>query len=95
MSTQRQAALKGEITPQMIEVARAEGLSAEEVRSGLAQGIIAVPYNPLHKNCQATGIGRGLKQKTRSSENWTRFITADGGVASLSLMIILSLIKRN
>lgn len=67
MTTQRQAALKGEITPQMIEVARAEGLAAEEIRSGLAQGVIAIPYNPLHKSCQATGIGRGLKTKVNAN----------------------------
>ncbi|MDD5593899.1 MAG: phosphomethylpyrimidine synthase ThiC [Candidatus Margulisbacteria bacterium] len=67
MTTQRQSALKGEITPQMEEVARDEGRGTEDIRVGVAQGVIAIPFNPLHKNCKATGIGRGLKTKVNAN----------------------------
>ena len=67
MLTQRQSALKGIITPQMDQVAREEGLSAEEIRVGIAQGVIALPFNPLHKNCRPTGIGKGLRTKVNAN----------------------------
>ncbi len=74
MPTQRQSALKGEITPQMEEVARDEGRGTEEIRVGLAQGVIAIPFNPLHlacrqagKNCKAIGIGKGLRTKVNAN----------------------------
>jgi len=67
MDTQRQAALKGNITPQMEQVARVEGFSPEEIRAGIAQGVIAIPFNPLHTNCKATGIGRGLRTKVNAN----------------------------
>jgi len=67
MLTQRQAALKGIITPQMSQVAGDEGLSPEEIRTGIAQGVIALPYNPLHKNGKPTGIGRGLRTKVNAN----------------------------
>lgn len=65
--TQRQEALKGNVTSEMRAVASAEGRSAEEIRAGIAQGIISIPFNPLHKNCQPTGIGTGLKTKVNAN----------------------------
>jgi phosphomethylpyrimidine synthase len=67
MPTQRQAALKGIITPQMSLVARDEGLSPEEIRAGIAQGIIALPFNPLHISCKPTGVGKGLRTKVNAN----------------------------
>ena len=65
--TQREEALKGNITEAMAQVAKAEGLSQEEIRVGLAQGVISIPYNPLHKNCKPVGIGKGLKVKVNAN----------------------------
>lgn len=65
--TQREEALKGNITQAMEIVAKAENLSVEEIRVGLAQGIISIPYNPLHKNCQPMGVGQGLKTKVNAN----------------------------
>jgi phosphomethylpyrimidine synthase len=65
--TQRQEALKGNITPQMAAVARDEGLAPEEIRAGVAQGVIAIPYNPLHNNCIAVGVGKGLRTKVNAN----------------------------
>jgi len=67
MSTQRQEALKGNITPQMERVARDEGRSWEEIRVGVAQGVIAIPFNPLHRNCRPMGIGKGLRTKVNAN----------------------------
>ena len=74
MTTQRQEALKGNVTPQMHEVARDEGRGTEEIRAGLAQGVIAIPFNPLHlacrqagKSCKAIGIGQGLRTKVNAN----------------------------
>jgi len=67
MATQRQEALKGNITPRMEEVAKDEGRSPEEIRVGIAQGVIAIPYNPLHKNLKGVGIGRGLRTKVNAN----------------------------
>jgi phosphomethylpyrimidine synthase len=65
--TQREEALKGNITEAMARVAREEGRSPEEIRVGIAQGVIAIPLNPLHKNCKAIGIGRGLRTKVNAN----------------------------
>lgn len=67
MTTQRQAALAGEITAQMNAVAKDEGLAPEEIRAGLAQGVIAIPFNPRHQGVKAVGIGKGLKTKVNAN----------------------------
>ena len=65
--TQREEALKGNITDAMLRVARSEGSSEEEIRVGIAKGVIAIPFNPLHKNCQPVGVGKGLKTKVNAN----------------------------
>lgn len=67
MLTQRQEATYGNITPQMEAVASYEGLSPNEIMSGIAKGKIAIPYNPAHKNCKPIGIGKGLKTKVNAN----------------------------
>jgi phosphomethylpyrimidine synthase len=51
----------------MKRVAGDEGRGAEEIRAGIVRGTIAIPYNPLHKNCRATGIGKGLRTKVNAN----------------------------
>src|SRR3989339_887312 len=67
MTTQRQAALKGIITPQMKAVARDEGRQETEIRDGLAKGTIAIPFNPRHRGLKAIGIGKGLRTKVNAN----------------------------
>ncbi len=67
MATQRELALKGNISPQMKKVAVDEHLSAEAVRRSVAAGTLAIPYNPRHKNNQTIGIGKGLKIKVNAN----------------------------
>ncbi len=64
---QRQEALKGNITKAMQQVAQDEKCSPEEIRVGIAQGVISIPFNPLHTNCQAKGIGKGLSTKVNAN----------------------------
>ena len=65
--TQREEALKGNITEAMRQIARDERRSPEEIRVGVAQGVISIPFNPLHKNCKPIGIGKGLKTKVNAN----------------------------
>jgi phosphomethylpyrimidine synthase len=67
MTTQRQSALKGIVTPQMAKVARDEKRDAAAIRDGVARGTIAIPFNPRHKNCRPVGIGAGLKTKVNAN----------------------------
>jgi phosphomethylpyrimidine synthase len=65
--TQVEMARKGIISPQMSLVAENEGLEAEFIRQGLAQGTIVIPANPNHKNLVPCGIGQGLKTKVNAN----------------------------
>jgi phosphomethylpyrimidine synthase len=65
--TQAEMARKGTISPQMSLVAENEGLEAEFIRQGLAQGTIVIPANPNHKNLVPCGIGQGLKTKVNAN----------------------------
>ena len=61
--TQIEAARRGEITPQIRQVAEDEFRDPEFVREGVAAGRIAIPANINHKNLHAHGVGAGLRTK--------------------------------
>ena len=63
MTTQMRAAKRGEITDAMRVVAAKEKLSAEEVRSRVAEGTVAIPANHNHLSLSPEGVGLGLKTK--------------------------------
>ncbi len=65
--TQLKLAREGVISPQMRLVAQHEGVEAEFVREGVAQGTIVIPANPNHANLAPSGIGRGLKTKVNAN----------------------------
>ncbi len=65
--TQLEAARQGIITPQMEAVASEEGLTAELVREAIASGRAVIPFNPAHKNCKPTGVGRMFKTKINAN----------------------------
>ena len=65
--TQRQEALKGNITPEMEQVARSEGVALDFIRAGLASGKIAIPHNPIHKKEWLMGVGEGLRIKINAN----------------------------
>ena len=53
--TQLEAAKTGKITPEMKQVAENEGLEAEFIRQGIAQGNIVIPANINHTNLTPYG----------------------------------------
>jgi phosphomethylpyrimidine synthase len=65
--TQLQAAKSGKITPEMISVAKMEGLEPEFVLEGIAKGNIVIPANRNHKNLTPYGIGKGLSTKVNAN----------------------------
>ncbi|HWP97790.1 MAG TPA: phosphomethylpyrimidine synthase ThiC [Syntrophomonadaceae bacterium] len=65
--TQLERAIRGEVTPQMQEVARLEGISAETIRERVASGLVVIPFNENHQNLKACGIGYGLGTKVNAN----------------------------
>ena len=64
--TQIEAARNNQITDAMYQVAQKEGLTAETVREKVAAGVVVIPKN-RNRNCQACGIGQGLKTKVNAN----------------------------
>lgn len=65
--TQLELARKGIVSPQMERVAEKEGLDAEFIRQGVAQGTIVIPANIKHDNLDPCGIGKGLRTKVNAN----------------------------
>ncbi|MCB2186572.1 MAG: phosphomethylpyrimidine synthase ThiC [Deltaproteobacteria bacterium] len=66
MATQVELAKQGNITPQMKEIALAEGLDPELIRQRFADGQIVAPYNLNHPP-KVVGMGLGLATKINAS----------------------------
>ena len=64
--TQIKAARSNQITDAMHQVAQKEGLTTETVREKVAAGVVVIPKN-RNRNCQACGIGQGLKTKVNAN----------------------------
>lgn len=64
--TQIETARSNQITDAMRQVAQKEGLTAETVREKVAAGVVVIPKN-RNRNCQACGIGQGLKTKVNAN----------------------------
>ena len=67
MRTQLEAARAGEITREMGEVARQEGLAPDVIAAGVAGGRIVIPANPAHHALDPRGIGEGLRIKVNAN----------------------------
>ena len=65
--TQLELARQGVVSPQMNSVAQDEGVDAEFVRQGVAEGTIVIPANISHTNLKPCGIGQGLKTKVNAN----------------------------
>ena len=65
--TQLELAREGTISPQMETVAQQEGLEAEFIRQGVADGTIVVPSNIKHASLSPCGIGQGLRTKVNAN----------------------------
>ncbi len=65
--TQIAEARKGNITEEMREVARKEGVEEEFIQKGLAEGTIVIPANVNRRSLRACGIGKGLRTKVNAN----------------------------
>jgi phosphomethylpyrimidine synthase len=65
--TQLEIARKGEISPQMEAVARAERVEVEVLREAIATGKVVVPANVNHRNLVPCGVGAGLAIKVNAN----------------------------
>ena len=65
--TQLELARKGIISPQMDIVAQNEGVEAELVRKGVAEGTIVIPASANHAGLIPCGIGKGLRTKVNAN----------------------------
>jgi phosphomethylpyrimidine synthase len=61
--TQLEHARKGTLTRALKGVARAEGISPQDLLPLIAQGKVVVPFNPRHSPLHPAGIGRSLRTK--------------------------------
>jgi len=65
--TQILEARKGNITPEMEAVARAEGVSVEHIIAGVSNGHIVITRNSKHETITPLGIGKGLRTKINAN----------------------------
>ncbi|MBA7651421.1 5-hydroxybenzimidazole synthase [subsurface metagenome] len=65
--TQLELAKEGTISLQMEAVAQREGMEAEFIRRGVANGTIVIPANTQHANLSPCGIGQGLSTKVNAN----------------------------
>lgn len=65
--TQLEYARQGTITEAMEKTASAEGVSAETIRQGLAQGTIVITQNLKHRKIAPLAIGKGLRAKVNAN----------------------------
>jgi phosphomethylpyrimidine synthase len=70
--TQIEAARKGIITQQILEVAEDEGLAPELIRQRVSTGEIVIPRNEHHE-FRAIGVGKGLRTKVNSNIGASNF----------------------
>jgi phosphomethylpyrimidine synthase len=65
--TQLELARQGKISSPMKLVAEQEGVDAEVIRQGVAEGTIVIPANVNHTNLVPCGIGQGLRTKVNAN----------------------------
>ncbi len=63
MPTLMEIARSGNITDEMIRVAKIEHCSPEKIRERIARGVVIVPRNEIRENIRIMGIGEGLSTK--------------------------------
>ncbi len=86
--TQLELAKAGTISREMEVVAEREGLAAEFIREGIAQGTIVIPVNPIHQNLVPCGIGHGLRTKVNANIGTSSdFGTIDTELAKLKIVV--------
>jgi phosphomethylpyrimidine synthase len=81
-------ARKGNITPEMEAVARAEGVSLDHVLEGVANGTIVITRNARHTSITPLGVGRGLRTKTNANIGTSKDrMSIDDEIAKLKVAV--------
>jgi phosphomethylpyrimidine synthase len=76
------------ITPRIREVALQEGLEAETIRQGIADGTIVIPANINHSGVESRGVGKGLSTKVNANIGTSSdFIDLDVELTKLDVAI--------
>ncbi len=70
--TQRKIALQGDISIQMREAAKSEGINPQKIMEGIANGRIVIPFNKAHKGLKPVAIGEGLRTKINANLGTSR-----------------------
>src|SRR3989337_2861753 len=70
--TQILEARKGNSTPEMEAVARAEGVGLDHIVDGVANGPIVITRNAKHSSITPPGIGKGLRTKINANIGTSR-----------------------
>jgi phosphomethylpyrimidine synthase len=65
--TQLELARDGTVSRATKVVAQKEGLDAETIRQGVAEGLIVIPANINHRGVEPCGIGKGLRTKVNAN----------------------------
>lgn len=65
--TQLEYARQGETTEAMEKTAASEGISAETIRQGVAEGTVVITQNVKHQTISPLAIGKGLRTKVNAN----------------------------
>jgi len=65
--TQLEYARQGETTAVMEKTAASEGISAETIRQGVAEGTVVITQNVKHQTISPLAIGKGLRTKVNAN----------------------------
>ncbi len=65
--TQLEYARQGTVTEAMEKTAASEGISAETIRQGIAEGTIVITQNVKHQTISPLAIGKGLRTKINAN----------------------------
>jgi phosphomethylpyrimidine synthase len=65
--TQLEYARQGEITEAMEKTAASEGIAAETIRQGVAEGTVVITQNVKHRTISPLAIGKGLRTKINAN----------------------------
>ena len=86
--TQILEARRGNFTPEMEAVARAEGVSLDHILEGVAKGAIVITRNSRHTSIAPLGIGRGLRTKINANIGTSRDrMSIDGEIEKLKAAV--------
>ncbi|MDD5339565.1 MAG: phosphomethylpyrimidine synthase ThiC, partial [Dehalococcoidales bacterium] len=65
--TQLEIAVRGDTSPQMLQVAKTESIDVEILREKIASGKVVIPANVRHIGLKPCGVGEGLSTKVNAN----------------------------